>query len=482
MHSVMLKASDKFTEEHADKMKAVVAQKVVCRNILMNIQITGVSEILSDGPLLFALSALDKQAMESGQQAKVLETLGSRSLLNALAKPSDTLSLVMTAEELVPHDLFFTNMSKIVATLRKGVEATEFADAKLPADPTIFDSPWEEFYVACMMASVFEPGAWRAEDEKLRAELARVCGAYSRRVMDFLRDCLTQNPWLSKAVGASKVKGLATFPAHVPEFDEDFYAKVNFSCEVVETVGNDGDKIEPFLEMRNLKWFLAVGAQKSGIIEAAKKGKNDDPAACVRSVDKVNTFFSALNAALENCQKVPTQRLFAILNVESEFVKGKFATMFGAWSESAQTALTPCLKAAASEDLDLEKFFAPFNEEELLKAVNCQIASVLKSTWGPLVNWHAALLRALTDLDYAVEFEELLTDNAHEDFLENYTKCRNKVCDCTAARALTRPLPPNTTRASLCRKAATTVASLEGSLSPRCSLAFEQFLSKKEEL
>ena len=55
-------------------------------------------------------------------------------------------------------------------------------------------------------------------------------------------------------------------------------------------------------------------------------------------------------------------------------------------------------------------------------------------------------------------------------FTEIYNTVKNKICELTAIRALTRHIPSEETRASLCKGASQTIEQLEGELDAKLGM------------
>ena len=117
------------------------------------------------------------------------------------------------------------------------------------------------------------------------------------------------------------------------------------------------------------------------------------------------------------------------------------------------------------------------------RQVNSAAATTLKASWTPLVNYKVAFAAFgdMLALPRFESFKEALEKSATamDTFLEKYAIARNKICEVTVARTLSRPIPAGETLEKFLQTAKTSVDILGGNeglppaLNMRYKAAFE---------
>ena len=102
------------------------------------------------------------------------------------------------------------------------------------------------------------------------------------------------------------------------------------------------------------------------------------------------------------------------------------------------------------------------------------MAASFKSAWTPLVNTKNVCdkIRAAfkTQKLQALDADLAIAKADFDKLDEQYGTCLAKISELLLVRALSRPLPKQTTRAMLCEKAMETVSELQGSVAPNLVL------------
>ena len=159
------------------------------------------------------------------------------------------------------------------------------------------------------------------------------------------------------------------------------------------------------------------------------------------------------------------------LIAERTFATDKFSEIYTPFLNHAKAAAATGAELAGNEELDFGQLLMDGGSDSptVLRKVNSEEATALRTHWASLVNLNAQLTESMRSIDCErygyLNIDEVEKRLGKETYVEEFCVSRNKVCEISVSRALVRPYADPKSRVAAIQKSKGVVDELGGQLS-----------------
>ena len=379
---VQAKGTDEFLKQQQHRLKLITeaidepVDKLIC------LKLTTAWDTVTNVGIPFIIAVLLCSKHDKGAQAKVKDKFRTRSMLQALASPSESGFVpILDCDALKKADEQFKNLKGVVAAITQIVDETELEDHTTSVAQTIFDKPWRRLWDTCVGSDYWNEGTVRASVPEASVEdvleaLQKLLLVFNDKAKAYLEPIKEKNPWFAAVKlpkkqiwpnGFSPDKLLAT--------DNDGES-IAYCCSIRAVPAQKVEANETSMELRELEFLfpaMEVGRSHIQLARATSKPPKElvDPKQVGRFEDLLVCHGAAIDGYYDRSSQCPS-RVFkdALATFEVPFLQNAVEILYGAVLNTTSGLATAAVALAKDPNVVLVDDIHPeFNATNILEKV-----------------------------------------------------------------------------------------------------------------